>query len=213
MTFVEDIFSLQPGHFLTLRLSDFDIKTINYWDLDKETIDLDISERDAIDKFSFLLGRSVQRRLRSDVTLGTSLSGGLDSSSIVSIICSLQREKVAVPELHTLSAVFPGFERDESGYIAEMVQQFPIKNHQIIQTLMDCFSILTDSCITGGTISVSKHLCSVQNLRLAKHQDIEVILTDRGPMKPLQVIQMLSRHWQELFHKSRAAASEAGRRH
>ncbi|MCP2830359.1 asparagine synthase-related protein, partial [Salmonella enterica] len=57
-----------------------------YWDIDIRE-NRQVGEKEAAEQFSELLRRSIGRRLRSDVPLGTSLSGGLDSTTIASYIC------------------------------------------------------------------------------------------------------------------------------
>jgi asparagine synthase (glutamine-hydrolysing) len=66
--------------------------------------------------------RAVQRRLVADVTVGTCLSGGLDSSSIVCVMSRQLREGAPDSasmgdQLRTFSAVFDGDPIDEQEYI------------------------------------------------------------------------------------------------
>ncbi len=70
---------------------------------------------------------AVERRLVSDVTVGTCLSGGLDSSAIVCVMSSLLAE--GAPDagsmgerLRTFSAVFDGDPIDEQEYIAPVLE-------------------------------------------------------------------------------------------
>lgn len=116
-TFFDQIASLPPAHYLMLHLPTFTYHLYPYWKLEKDSM-LQISTDDAVDMLGYLFRQSVQRRLRSDVALGCSLSGGLDSSSIAATIGRLRPD--AAP-LHSFSAIFPGFERDESSKIASMV--------------------------------------------------------------------------------------------
>jgi asparagine synthase (glutamine-hydrolysing) len=87
----------------------------------------DRSEQAILDEFRALLSDSVNKRLRSDVSIGTSLSGGLDSSTIVASILAQQD---APRKLPTFSAVFPGFAKDESAYISLVTRHFSLENHQ-----------------------------------------------------------------------------------
>jgi asparagine synthase (glutamine-hydrolysing) len=66
--------------------------------------------------------------LRSDVAIGSSISGGLDSSSIVAIIRNLLGPS---GNQKTFSAVFPGFEKDESKQIDQVVKQFGLENFKV----------------------------------------------------------------------------------
>src|SRR5215470_15700158 len=89
-TFYETVKKLPPACFLKIRFPDeLLIEVEKYWDIDLENESRSISENDATQKFRELLTKSITRRLRSDVPLGTSLSGGLDSSSIAAAICKL----------------------------------------------------------------------------------------------------------------------------
>jgi len=128
-TFYSNISSLQPAHYLLLNAISFEMHVVNYWDIDRHKF-TKMSEEDIMQQFNFLLRDSVQKRLRSDVPIGASLSGGLDSSTLTS--CILQHVDPA--KFHTFSAVFPGFEKDESVYIDEMVQRFGIQNHKVYPT-------------------------------------------------------------------------------
>jgi len=107
-TFDNNIEKLPPAHFLKIKTADrFEVTIEKYWDIDIEDEPLEISDAEAIDQFSELFTTSINRRLRSDVPLGTSLSGGLDSSSIVA---KITQQQTSNPKLQTFSAIFPGFE-------------------------------------------------------------------------------------------------------
>jgi asparagine synthase (glutamine-hydrolysing) len=78
-------------------------------------------------RFRELMERSVQRRLVAEVPVGTCLSGGLDSSTIVSIMSRQLREHVRDAEsmgdrLKTFSAVFAGDPIDEREYIDHVLE-------------------------------------------------------------------------------------------
>jgi asparagine synthase (glutamine-hydrolysing) len=120
-TFFQDIYSLAPGSFLKLDTITLQYKTYIYWQLEKDSVQK-ISAEDAIEKCRELFTLSVNRRLRSDVSVGTSLSGGLDSSSILATIHHPGNS------FKTFSAIFPGFAKDESGYIKTVTQYLSKKS-------------------------------------------------------------------------------------
>lgn len=114
-TFYDGIKKLQHGHQLSFRLpvAELPERAIKKW--------YDLRERlkeakgfDSPEELRALFSDSVRLRLRSDVPVGVCLSGGLDSSSIVSSILKDHHKE----DLQTFSVVFgPGVETDERKYI------------------------------------------------------------------------------------------------
>ncbi len=121
-TFDENIFQIPPAHYCYASVSHGTItaELASYWDIDKEHIN-PLGQESATGKFLELFQQSVNRRLRSDVSIGATLSGGIDSSSIVA---SMAKQTGIAPSCY--SAVFPGFNKDESVYINELKQQFAL---------------------------------------------------------------------------------------
>ena len=77
--------------------------------------------------FGALFRKAIARRLVSDVPVGACLSGGLDSSSIVSVLSDLLRDQSADTgslggRVQTFSAVFDGDAIDERAFIEEEVR-------------------------------------------------------------------------------------------
>src|SRR4030095_9133925 len=132
-TFYDDVKKLPAACFLKIRMQpDILIEVEKYWDIEVEKQQDDISDEDAIAKFNELFTTSIKRRLRSDVPLGTSLSGGLDSSSIATTIKELQGLNRESPlsdfELRTFSAIFPGFEKNEEKQIDEVAKHSSLRS-------------------------------------------------------------------------------------
>lgn len=117
-TFYKNIFQLPPAHILNYDPANDSWSIQAYWDLDKESCE---DQPDAEEKFIALLKQSVERRLRADVPVGTSLSGGVDSSSIAALI------KTYHPNYKAFSAIFPGFEKDESRNIFQLADHLSLE--------------------------------------------------------------------------------------
>ncbi len=83
-TMFEGIKRLPPGSYLSFDLKTGKYKVIRYWEykLDQEIPDMDLSE--ASEKFNYLFEDAVSIRLRSDVEVGSLISGGIDSSAVAS---------------------------------------------------------------------------------------------------------------------------------
>jgi asparagine synthase (glutamine-hydrolysing) len=124
-TFFEGIQQLPGGHCLILEPNKpLEPKIYRYWDLPTEP-QVDISDDDAIREFRRLFESAVQLRLRSDVPVGVSLSGGLDSSAVV---CTA---KHLAPQItfQTFSACFDDVEIDEREYVRAVVQEIHGDSH------------------------------------------------------------------------------------
>jgi len=111
-TFFEEVKKLQHGHQCKIQNSELRIK--KWYDL-REQVKNNTGFKDA-KEFRELFNSSIGLRLRSDVPIGVCLSGGLDSSSIVSVLLHDYGKK----DLKTFSAVYnKGQTGDETEYIHE----------------------------------------------------------------------------------------------
>ena len=118
-TFYSNILSLPPGHYLTIQTNLGRVQMKRWYNPNFANANtFNISEKEAIEQFKDLFITSIQRRLRSNVPTGASISGGLDSAAILAI--ALEQQKNLYP-FKTFSAVFPGFEKDESKFIQSLL--------------------------------------------------------------------------------------------
>ena len=122
-TFYREIHKLKPAHYFIVDAQKNIIQK-KYWELDITTKN-DFNPQKASQIFKELFYNSVKKRLRSDVPVGSSLSGGLDSSSVVAAISQ------STINNYTFSARFPGFSKDEGVFINEVVSKFKTKHHNI----------------------------------------------------------------------------------
>ena len=116
-TVLRDVQRFEPGHFVKARVQEFaTAPKQRFWDFPTTGI-RKISLEDATQELRSLLDDSIRLRMRSDVPWGTTLSGGLDSSSIVYAAHKLHL-KLGKPEpIHTFTAIFPGKDGDESAFV------------------------------------------------------------------------------------------------
>jgi asparagine synthase (glutamine-hydrolysing) len=83
-TMFRGIRCLPPGSILELDPESLDFRITRYWDYSPGTDVIDRSAEDAADEFTEIWRDAVRIRLRSDVEVGTLLSGGMDSSAVTS---------------------------------------------------------------------------------------------------------------------------------
>lgn len=123
-TFYEGIRRLPPAH--SIRVTPACLTTREYWSLDPtRSVELDSDEAYA-ERFRELFAEAVRCRLRSAHPVGSTLSGGLDSSSVA---CTAA-EILGSDQLHTVSAVFPDvLACDERPYIETVLDHVDVTPH------------------------------------------------------------------------------------
>lgn len=100
-TWFKDIYQLEPGHSLTITRDV--VKRNKYWQATPE-INYSRSYNSFKEELTWRIEEAIILQQRSDVAVGAHLSGGIDSSAIVSIA-----SKIHQGEFHTFSSAFSGF--------------------------------------------------------------------------------------------------------
>jgi asparagine synthase (glutamine-hydrolysing) len=109
---------LAPGHTLCLRRGAPAAQPRAYWDV-RFHVGESISVADAQAQLLERLKESVRLRMISEVPLGAFLSGGVDSSAVVSVMAGLSADPV-----NTCSIAFDDPAFDESRYAQEVAQRY-----------------------------------------------------------------------------------------
>jgi asparagine synthase (glutamine-hydrolysing) len=129
-SFFDGIFQLPPGN--SVLLTEHGPGSTHAWwnlaELAERTwgaAPLDSTEtQDAVDE-------AVRIRLRSDVMVGSSLSGGVDSSTILAAIRSVDPSR----PVHTFTASFPGRDVDEWNRARQIAERFQAEAHRVEPTI------------------------------------------------------------------------------
>ena len=114
-SFYQNVLRLPQGHYLLLRANGTLIKE-RYWDIDLRQEEARPDSWYA-EQFRDLFFESVRIRLRADVPVGSSLSGGLDSSTVVTVMDKLLPES-AIQKLSQRGSDDP--KQDEGNWIAQV---------------------------------------------------------------------------------------------
>jgi asparagine synthase (glutamine-hydrolysing) len=203
-TFYTNIFKLPAACRLYYTPDNGELYVEKYWDIDPQLQQKKITEFDALDEFKYLFEQSVKRRLRSDVPVGTSLSGGLDSSSVLSTIL---QNSATVP--HSFSAVFPGFEKNEAAYIQQLTDAWQVPGHTVAPTAADMINhwqkIIYHQEEPFGSSGI---VAQYKVFELAARQQTKVLLDGQGADEVLAGYQHHYKwYWQELFVKRKLLIS------
>ena len=177
-TFFAGIRQLPGGHSLHLDLSQpvISMRVEKYWELPLSA-ESGAAEKDCVGRFADLFRKAVHQHLRSDVPVGSCLSGGLDSSSIVAAASSANPGS----QLHSFSSCFEQSSLDERPFIREVVRSAGLASHLIFPQAkgfwndLNCMIWHQDEPVGGS--SVYAQWCVMRAARLAR---IPVLLDGQG---------------------------------
>lgn len=127
-TFFDGILRLPPAHYLVLDDQGC-LRISRYWDVDPARQIQYRDSREYVEQFRGLFLDSIRLRLRSDVPVGTSLSGGMDSSSIVCAVHSLRNSDAR--SQNTFSARYRNSVVDEGIFIQAVARKTSVHDHHV----------------------------------------------------------------------------------
>jgi asparagine synthase (glutamine-hydrolysing) len=173
---------------------------------------------DAARAFHDKLTDSVKIRLRSDVPVGSCLSGGLDSSSIVCIANQLLRKKNAQLQQKTFSACADVAKFDERSWIDTVVTVTGVDGHYTYPVLHELFDVLpTITWHQDEPFGSTSIYAQWQVFRLAASEKVKVMLDGQGADEQLAGYQNFfgpylatlfrSLRWSTLFKEASAMRS------
>ncbi|PCI30756.1 MAG: asparagine synthase (glutamine-hydrolyzing) [SAR324 cluster bacterium] len=176
MSVFDGVKQLRPGHAAIYDIAAMNWKEWAFFEPNFSEEPLSGSIEENIELTRSILEESVRLRLRSDVEVGTYLSGGLDSAIITYLATQLLGKKV-----HTFSVTFADHEFDESGFQNEVIQALGTTHHRVTirnEDITQNFPELVWHAETPQfrTAAVPMFLLS----RLVRESKIPVVLTGEG---------------------------------
>jgi asparagine synthase (glutamine-hydrolysing) len=168
-TFFEDIYKLETDKIMIYDLKNKSYSTKKWYELkNKEKVSI----QDIKDSFI----ESIKYRTISDVPVGSCLSGGVDSSSIVVIL-----NEILKTNFYTFSFIAPGSRFDESNYIKEVGRKtntnqfFTELNIDEFLSEIEDFVICQEEPVTGLSPYAQYRV-----MKLAHEHNLKVLLDGQG---------------------------------
>ena len=127
-TFFARISAFPPGHFAVVDERRVVVPQA-FWSLDVKPVPESLGMEDAAARFAELFRDAVELRMRSDVPVGSCLSGGLDSSAIVCQADRLRTEQAGY--LHTFNAASEAPQFDERVWCRLVNEQVGANAHHV----------------------------------------------------------------------------------
>lgn len=185
-TFFKCIKELRGGYYLILRKKKLEIR--KYWDLDPAKKPGNLSDFELQAKFQELFFDSVRLRLRSDVPIGTCLSGGLDSSAIVCVINDFLKKEGKIVQIgqwqKTFSAAYDDKKYkgcDERKYIDEVIHKTKAKSYLVFPSGKKLVDEIEEVIYHQDYPFCSTSIYAQWNVfRLARQNGVKVMLDGQG---------------------------------
>ncbi len=177
-TSFEGVYPFPAGHWAEIDFeSPHKLNPKPFWPVfDREIEPNGKTLQDNADHLLKLLNRSVERRLRSDVEVGSCLSGGVDSSALV-LLASEQSEN----RLHTFTAASENPALDETKWARLVVEKGSCYSHTVTPNadhFLDDFSSLVRAQEEPfGAASIFAQWCVMKE---ANRNGIKVLLDGQG---------------------------------
>lgn len=138
-TFFRNIRKICPGHYHLIDTDSGRDRVERYWDLDF-TIDTNHTQNYFLEKLRDLLEDAIRLQLNCDVAVGTTLSGGVDSS-LVTLLAARHSPSI----LTCFTGAFrdaPGF--DETRYAREVARKAGAVSREVFPTAVDFLDTISD---------------------------------------------------------------------
>ena len=139
-TIYRDVRKVRPGHLLRFDATGRMIADEPYWsavDVANGVVQDAPRGEEAVDELAEILGRAVGSRMEADVPLGAFLSGGIDSSAVVSMMVGRSSRPV---QTFTIGFSEPAY--DESPHAKAVATHLGTDHHELIVTPEDAREII-----------------------------------------------------------------------
>jgi asparagine synthase (glutamine-hydrolysing) len=175
-SFVQGVLNLMPGHLLQVRAGDAHSQPRRWWTPRVAPVST-LKFADAAESLREQLLESVRLHLRSDVALGSALSGGLDSSAIV---CAIRHLEPDVP-IHTFSYVARGSSVSEEAWADRINAKVGAHAHKVEASAAELARDLDDMILAQGEPFGSTSIYAQYRVfQLAREHGVTVTLDGQG---------------------------------
>jgi asparagine synthase (glutamine-hydrolysing) len=184
-TLLREVKALPPSHRLSLDVATGRIDVARYWEFVPQSLN-GTPDRARLDGLRDLLVTTTRSHLVSDVRAGSCLSGGIDSSTVVSLIGTLRREQpeatAAVGDrLFTFTSCWPYRELDEREYAGAVARHVGAEPHLVFPSAADFWktfpSMAWHQDMPFPSLSYYAQWCV---MRAAQQAGVKVLLDGQG---------------------------------
>ena len=180
-SFFENIVKLPPSHNLSFDLERNEVLTYKYYEISYQEEFSKLSLEDTVTTIDAEFKKALKIRLRSDLKIGSSLSGGLDSSYIAKEVSLNQKENNSLQDFTSITVGSVNPENNESHYAKLVAEKLHLNNTTITPTYDD-FNAMVENVIYIQEEPFAGKSIHMQNflMREANKLGVKVLLSGQG---------------------------------
>lgn len=176
-TFFNDIYHLPPGHLIQVNTFSGDIESPKRWWSPQIKEQLGLKFDDAVSQVRELFLKNIRLHLRSDVTIGAALSGGIDSSAIVCAIHHVEPDL----SINTFSYIAAGSALNEEYWVDRVNKHVNAIPHKIYVSNQELIADLDEMIESQGEPFGSTSIYAQYRVyQAARENGITVTLDGQG---------------------------------
>ena len=182
-TVVTGIKRLPPGHYAIFKDGKFEVK--RWWNTLDHLEDVSYSYEKQVERWREIFLDAVKIRMRSDVRIGTALSGGLDSSAVFAAMNYLsnqntKNDRQAKDWQHGFCAHYPGSNLDEVKWARIMTDSVKTPLHEVKINPLDCGWSINEALYQVEDPYITLPLPMLATYRAISNSGIKVTLDGHG---------------------------------
>ena len=179
-TFFKGVKELRGGYYMVYNLETNEQQINNWYSLPQATPPSNTEIDESKKQLRQLLGDSIQKRMRADVSIGSCLSGGIDSSSIVAY---LHANKLTGENFATVTSCYSDPRYDEQVFSDEVTRHTGFRALKVfpdLNKLLDCGEMDKMLYYQDQPFGTASHYSEYQVFKTAAENDLTVMLDGQG---------------------------------
>jgi asparagine synthase (glutamine-hydrolysing) len=179
---IKGIERFPAGHYGWYK--DGKLSLTRYWRTLDHLVDVPEKYEDQVAQFRELFLDAVKIRMRADVSIGTALSGGLDSSAVFGAVARLSREgagdRASKDWQHAFSASFPGTPLDELEWARKVAEHCGAPISPVIISPEDHLATFYEDIYRFEDLYITPHIPFMATYGAMKQAGVTVTLDGHG---------------------------------
>jgi asparagine synthase (glutamine-hydrolysing) len=184
-TIFENIYQLLPGHYMIVEQNK-PCRQKRWWNTLENLQEVPYIYQDQVEKFKELFISSLKLRLRSDVSIATALSGGIDSSSVFCTLNYIMKSNISKQRIpsnwqQAFIATFSETLTDEKVFAEEVINYTKLPANYIILDESKLIEKIIDTTVRSDSITGDPLIAANMVYESMKKSGISVSLDGHGP--------------------------------